>query len=97
MSTHRGLKVSLGLAVLALTLSPMVYSAEPNSPVASPSGQSEGERLQRDLQGEKDRGVAYQCLIAMAEKRSNELQAEQNRLSAELPCARERCKDDTAK
>ena len=71
MSTHRGLKVSLGLAVLALTLLPMVYSAEPNSPVASPSGQSEVERLQRDLQREKDRGVAYQRLIAMAEKRSN--------------------------
>jgi hypothetical protein len=97
MSTHRGLKVSLGLAVLALTLSPMVYSAEPNSPVASPSGPSEVERLQLDLQSEKHRGVAYQRLIAMAEKRSNELQAELNRLSAELQRARERCKDDTSK
>jgi predicted component of type VI protein secretion system len=97
MSTHLGLKVLLGLTVLALTPSPMVYSVEPNSPVASPSGQSEVEQLQRELQSEKHRGVAYQRLIAMAEKQSNELQAELNRLSAELQRVRERCKDDTAK
>ena len=90
MSTHRGLKVSLGLAVLALSLSPMVYSADPNFSPASPSLQSEVERLQRDLRSEKDRGVAYQRLIAMEEKRSNELQAELDRL-------RERCKNDSTK
>jgi hypothetical protein len=86
MSTHRGLKISHGLVVLALSTT--VYSAEPNSPVAIPPGQSEVERLQQDLQSEKHRSLAFQRLIAMEEKRSNELQAELNRL-------RERCKNDS--
>jgi valyl-tRNA synthetase len=99
MSTHRDLKISLGLTVLVLSTT--VYSAEPNSPVAIPPGQSEMERLQRDLQSEierlqeilqseKYRSLAFQRLIAKEEKRSNELQAELDRL-------RERCKNDSMK
>lgn len=97
MSTYHGLKVSCGLAVLSLSLSTMVYSAETNPPVAVPPGQSEieqlrelraeVERLQRENQLERHRTRNFQLMLGGQERLNNELQGELNRL-------REGCKRD---